>query len=104
LQLKKELLKNTAYNYFFRIWTWIVTFFLFPFIVHHLGLPTVGVWLLVNSFVGYMGTLNLGIGPSLTKYVAQFRVENSNEKLNQSISTSFVIFSVMGFVHPVGFS
>jgi O-antigen/teichoic acid export membrane protein len=102
LQLKKELFKNTAYNYFFRIWIWVVTFFLFPFIVHHLGLAAVGVWLLVNSFVGYMGTLSLGIGPSLTKYVAQFRVENSNKKLNQSISTSFVIFSLMGFVASCG--
>jgi hypothetical protein len=91
LQLKKKLLKNTAYNYFFRIWMWFVTFLLFPFVVHHLGLAAVGIVLLVNSFVGYMGVLNLGIGPSLTKYVAQYRVENDFEKLNKSISTSFVI-------------
>lgn len=102
MQLKKKLLKNTAYNYFYRIWMWFVTFLLFPFVVHHLGLAAVGIVLLVNSFVGYMGVLNLGIGPSLTKYVAQYRVENDVEKLNKSISTSFVIFLVMALVASCG--
>jgi len=96
--MKKKLLKNTFYNYLYRIWILIVAFCLFPFIVHHLGPAAAGVWLLVNSFVGYVATLSLGIGPSLTKYVAQFQTENNKEKLNQSISTSVVIFIVMGFI------
>ena len=77
MHLKKKLCKNTFYNYFYKTWILIVALCLFPFIIHHLGLAAAGVWLLVNSFVGYVATLSLGIGPSLTKYVAQFQAENN---------------------------
>jgi len=57
---------------------------------------------LVNSFIGYFSILDLGIGPSLTKYVAQYRVQRDEEKLSQSISTTFFIFSAMGLLVAVG--
>jgi len=100
--LKTKLLKNTIANYLIRFWILGVAFSLFPFIVHYLGAAASGVWLLVNSLTGYFGILDLGIGQSLTKYVAQYKAQRDKEKLGQSISTTFFIYLSMGLLAGSG--
>jgi len=102
LNLKTKLFKNTIANYLIRFWTLGVYFFLFPFIVHYLGMAATGIWLLINSLTGYFGILNLGIGPSLTKYVAQYKTRRDEKKLSQCISTTFFIYLAMGLLAAIG--
>lgn len=100
--LKTKLIKNTAANYVIRFWSWGISFFLFPFIVSHLGVAAAGVWLLVSSFTSYFGVLNLGIGPSLTKYVSQYSTRGDKVRLNQYVSTAFFIYLGMGTLAAIG--
>jgi len=102
LSLEKKLVKNTIANYLIRFWTWGVTFFLFPFIVHHLGASASSVWLLVSSLTGYFSLLDLGIGDSLVKYVAQYKAQKDEHKLNQLITTTFFIYLAMGLLAATG--
>jgi O-antigen/teichoic acid export membrane protein len=102
LNIKTKLLKNTIVNYLIQFWTWAVAFFLFPLIVHYLGTSAAGIWLLVNSLTRYFSILDLGIGPSLTKYVAQYRAQEDEERLSQSIGTTFFIYLAMGLLTAIG--
>lgn len=102
MSVKTKLLKNTIANYLIQFWNLGVAFFLFPFIVHYLGVAAAGVWLLVSSLTSYFGILDLGIGASLTKYVAQYLAEKNEQRLGQSISTSFFIYLGMGLLAAMG--
>jgi hypothetical protein len=49
----------------------IVSFFLTPLLVHHLGPASYGVWTLLVSLTAYLGLLDLGIRSAVTRYVAR---------------------------------
>jgi O-antigen/teichoic acid export membrane protein len=79
-----------------------VWFFLFPFIVNRLGVAAAGVWILVSAITGYFSIIDLGIGPSLIKHVAQYRAEEDLEKLSQAVTTTFVIYLGLGALASAG--
>lgn len=102
MSVKGKLIRNTVANYLIRFWEIIIGLILFPFIVHHIGLSAAGIWLLVSSITGYFGLLDLGIGSSLIKYVAEYHVRKDNKKLSESINATFFIFLGMGLIASVG--
>src|ERR1700730_340407 len=74
----------------------IIAFFLSPFVVHHLGVSAYGVWLLANSLTGFFGLLDLGVGGSVTYYVARFHTQGEHEKASRLVSTALTMFAVLG--------
>ncbi len=69
--------------------TFLVAFFLSPFIVHHLGNVAYGVWVLVVSLISYLGLLDLGLRGAVTRYVAQHHAQNDH------IESSRVVFGAL---------
>ncbi|MBN1794168.1 MAG: polysaccharide biosynthesis protein [Candidatus Omnitrophica bacterium] len=100
--LKQRLFTNTLTNYVMRFWGWITGFFLFPFIVGRLGPQAAGVWLLAGSFAAHFAFLDLGMGGSLIKHIAQYRAQRNERKINQAITVALVIASAMGLVAATG--
>ena len=47
----------------------VISLFLIPFIVHHLGDRLYGFWSLVGTFVGYYGLLDLGLSSAVSQFV-----------------------------------
>jgi O-antigen/teichoic acid export membrane protein len=76
----------------------IISFFLSPFIVHHLGNSAYGVWVLVGSLTGYLGLLNLGVRAAVTRYVARFYAESNDRGANAVASSALVIFLIAGLM------
>ena len=76
----------------------LIAFFLSPFVIHHLGTSAYGVWLLANSITGYFGLLDLGVGKSVTYYIARFHTQGEHEKSSRLVSTALAVFSVLGAV------
>ena len=66
--------------------TTLVGFFLSPFIVHHLGNLTYGVWVLTFSFSSYMNLLDLGLRGAVTRYVSKGTAQLNYDEANQAIS------------------
>src|ERR1700756_1599701 len=48
-----------------------------PFLVHHLGLPQYGIWMLVSSILGSVGILSTGFGDATVKYVSAYRAKKN---------------------------
>ena len=71
----------------------VVSFFLSPFMVHHLGNTGYGIWVLVGSLTGYLGILDLGLRPAIVKYVARYKALGDDGMVNRVINTILVIFS-----------
>lgn len=101
MSVKRKLIRNTIINYGVRFWGFFITFFLFWFIVKHIGETEYGIYLFVTAIIGYFGILDLGIGRSLIKFVAQYHTEDDKEKLNEVINTTFFIFLFIGIAGAI---
>ncbi len=67
----------------------------------HLGQATLGIWDFAWSFVSYFGLVQLGMGGSISRYVAKHRAKNDTEGLNQSVSTIAIFQRSVGWLAMV---
>jgi len=74
----------------------IVVLLLTPFIIGHLGENGFGIWVLVGSFLGYYGLLNLGVRAAAMRYIARYAGQGHEKALNETASTTMAMFSCTG--------
>jgi O-antigen/teichoic acid export membrane protein len=98
VSVKKKLIRNTIVNYIIKLWGFVLHIFLFAFILGHVGPDDYGIYFFVAAIFGLFGFLDLGIGHSLVKFVAEYHAKDDKEKLNEVINTTFFIFLFIGFV------
>ena len=82
-----------------------VGFVLMPLIVHGIGASDFGIWILVNSVVGYMGLVDLGLSPTLVKKTAEHLAiegEEGRQGLNRTVSTIVGLYLLIGTAVGVG--
>ncbi len=75
-----------------------VAFIMTPFIIHSLGDRLYGFWVLVGSFIGYYGLLDLGLSSATQRYVSRAIGQNDSQEMNNIISSSFFLFLIAGVV------
>ena len=51
---------------------YLYSFLLAPFMIGRLGLDAFGIWAVTGAFASYAGLLDLGIGMSLSRFVAVY--------------------------------
>jgi O-antigen/teichoic acid export membrane protein len=73
-----------------------VGFFLYPFILHHLGDEASGLWTLIYSLTGYYGIFDFGIRSSLIRYVSKFQATGDKDELARLINTSLFTYTCVG--------
>lgn len=76
----------------------IVAFVLTPFIVHSLGLATYGVWSLLNSVIGYLGLVDLGIRGGLGRFINTYIARREPERVDETVSTSLAFLTAVSVV------
>ncbi len=69
-----------------------------PFIIAYIGKGGYGVWTLVGSIIGYYGVLDLGISSAIGRYVAFHAGQGDRRALNETVSTAFALFTVIGLL------
>ena len=94
--LHKRLTQNSISNVSRHILMLGVAFFLTPFIVRSVGDASYGLWVVMLSFVGYAGILELGVQPAVVKLVGQYRGSGELGKLEELLSAAFVFFMTIG--------
>lgn len=77
---------------------WISTFsavaigvFMSPFLVHHLGEIGYGVWALIQSTVGYMYFMDLGLRSTVVRFTAQDMAKKDYAGVNKVVSAALWI-------------
>ena len=75
-----------------------IGFIITPFIIDKIGNTGYGIWTLISAIVGYYGILDLGITSAITRYVALYSKQKDYGALNETVSTSLIVFFVIGFV------
>ncbi|BCO07681.1 polysaccharide biosynthesis protein [Desulfolithobacter dissulfuricans] len=87
----KQLIKNIFSNWGIYALSMIVSIFLTPFIIGSLGKGYYGIWVLINSLVGYMNILDFGVRPAVNRYVAKYIGLDDNDGIRRVISSSSII-------------
>jgi O-antigen/teichoic acid export membrane protein len=96
------------------VWNWValatsfaVSFFLSPFIVHHLGTVLYGVWTLVVGITSYMNLLDLGLRGAVVRFVSRAHGNQDHEKSSVMVSGALWLrqwISIASILLSVGFS
>jgi O-antigen/teichoic acid export membrane protein len=73
-----------------------VSFFLSPFVVHHLGDTGYGVWNLLAALVGYLGLLDFGVRGAVTRYVAHHHAADDAESCSSIVSAGLALYGLLG--------
>ncbi|GAB4031429.1 MAG: oligosaccharide flippase family protein [Elusimicrobiota bacterium] len=73
-----------------------VGLFLTYYVVKKIGLESYGVYVLITAAGGYLSMLDLGIGTSFVKYVAEFKALGLKKEINSLIGTGVSFYSIFG--------
>lgn len=92
----KVIVKNAGSNALVMVVKICFSFIMAPVIVRALGNYDYGLWEIVFSLVGYMGLMDIGMRPSVIRYVAKYKAENDRKKLDQVFSTAVVFNATVG--------
>jgi O-antigen/teichoic acid export membrane protein len=90
--------RNAIANWTSFAFTALVSFFLSPFIVQHLGATQYGVWALAAQLVLYLALLDFGIQPAVSRYVARHRAVDEHGECSSYVSAATKIFGLLGIV------
>ena len=94
----KTLSNNIKFNAISQIAAFAVNFALLPFIVSHTGAEIYGAYILVVTFTGYLGLMDLGVGGATIKYIAEFSSKGDGNKVSQILSASLTFFTAIGII------
>ena len=75
-----------------------IAFFMMPFLIKNLGKDTYAIWILLGTFIGYYGFLDLGIGAAVTRFVSKLIGAGKDDENKYITSTAFYIFLLIGIV------
>lgn len=98
-----RLLLNTGSNVLLLFARLVITFVMTPITVHSLGNYDYGIWEMVVAVTGYMGMLDLGLTPTISRFTAKFNAENDKKGLERLLATGTVALGALGSLILVAF-
>ena len=100
-----QLIRGVTMNWLALATSMLLGFFLSPFVVHHLGDASYGVWTVVVSIASYMGLLDLGLRGAITRTVSRaFTLENHQESSNAVSAGLLLRLGISAIVLTVSFA
>jgi len=96
--VSENIIRNTVFNAAGRFWGILVTIFLTPYILGHIGIERYGIWAIVGVLTGYFSLLDFGMGTSFVKYISEYYAKKDYKSINQVISTGAAFYAVFAAV------
>jgi O-antigen/teichoic acid export membrane protein len=97
-EFKHKVIRNTLFTFYARLWCLALSIWLTPYIVSRLGNEAYGVWVLLAALVSYIGLIDLGLGASFVKHIAEYHARDDREGINGVYSTGMVFYLVVSAV------
>lgn len=92
----RQIIRGTVWNWIAMAITAIISFFVSPFLVHHLGNAAYGTWLLVNSMVAYLTLLDFGMRGAVVKFVSAHHARDEHDQANRAVSAALTFRIALG--------
>ena len=91
-----SLARNTVWQSFSRLLSYVLSFASAPVIVAGMGLTQFGVWALTGALVQYAALLDLGAGVSLARYIAAHQEDDT--RCGQYMAIAWLAVGAVGIV------
>jgi len=95
---RKPLITNIIWNFTSFFANLLISFFLARFILGQIGSVKYGIWVLVGSFLGYAGLMDLGISTAIVQRIAGSVAKGNREEIQDIITTATSLFSLIGLL------
>lgn len=93
----KAYIKGLSSTISQKILTKIIGFIVTPIVLSYLGQDEYGIWIIIGSFLGYMGLVDFGITGSVTQLIAKNDNKETMNKINIIVNNSFFLQVIIGF-------
>lgn len=90
--------KGAALSYILMIVEILSSLFFAPFLIRTLGQSEYGVYSLVNSITVYLSLFDLGVGNSIIRYMAKYRVQNDKKKQENLLTVTLIFYFIIGLL------
>lgn len=94
----RSIFYNTGSNVLVMIVKLVITFVMTPIFVRNLGNYDYGLWEMLGAIIGYMGLLDLGIKPAISRFASKYKAEQSDLDLKVLYSSAFLFMAVIGLL------
>lgn len=96
--MKNELKIGSILSIFSIILSSLISIFYTPMYMRYLGTTDYGINSLVQSIMGYIGMLNLGLGSAMVRYTVRYRTEGKLEEEKSLNGMFLLIFTIIMFI------
>lgn len=90
------LFRNTLAQSASVIVGYLFSLLLAPLMISRLGLDAFGVWAVTGAFATYAGLLDLGIGRSLSRFIAVYDAEGDEKQIDECMGLGMIATLVVG--------
>lgn len=87
----KQNIKNSVFNVADVILYPFLFFLSIPFFIKHLGSESFGLWMLMNTILITSQVLNIGLPPSLVRYLSLYRSQNKLQDVGKTVGTGISV-------------
>lgn len=94
----KRLAFNTASNLGTLFLKLAITFVMTPIFINNMGNYDYGLWEMVGAVIGYMGMLDMGIRPAVSRFASRFIAQKDEASLTQLYATAWYFLLAVGLL------
>jgi O-antigen/teichoic acid export membrane protein len=90
--------RNSVYNLAAFVYPVLITLVLTPLILHFVGHTDYGIFALSSIFVSFLGLLDFGMSPSVTKFVSERVAVDETSAAGRIVSVSILFYGLVGIL------
>ena len=95
-------LRNAVYSTADYLLLPVLWFITIPIFVSRLGVDQYGIWMLVNTFLGFSGAMGFGLSDATIKYVSKYRALGDEVGAIRVIRSTMTIYGALGALAGMG--
>lgn len=98
MSVRKRFTINLAATWSDHVLGMLLALVLMPLVLDVLGDSLYGTWVFISAIAGYSGLLNLGLGPTISRFVAAHQAQDESEQVNRVVNVIGAVYVAMGGV------
>ncbi|MBC7818612.1 MAG: oligosaccharide flippase family protein [Planctomycetaceae bacterium] len=96
--LRKRFTINLLATWSDHVLGMMLALILMPLVLGVIGDSLYGTWVLISAIAGYSGLLSLGLGQTISRYVAAYHAKGETEQVNRVVNVIGAVYLVMSGV------
>ncbi len=73
----------------------LISFFLAPFVVNHLGDTWYGVWVIMMQFTAYLYLMDFGVRESIIRYISKHKARGEAQELDRVYAVALLLYGLI---------